>query len=159
MYFLGVVASQAIRGVLGLETEELPDEVFIGTGFEAELRIGIEEWLPETVSEVCSQTGASVAGYPEKMELLQLYAQYSGALVMFPHVRFGVAMSTEDGQNAFKRDPKAAAKLLPELKARAGRYKDLLLTAYSEDTASSDSLPFFGSAAPNYDPVTDTSET
>jgi hypothetical protein len=153
MEFLGITCSDSIRGVLGVEEEELQDSIFTSTFFDIELRIEIEGWLPETIALVISKAAAATEGYDSKLELLKLCGQYYGALVIYPHLQLGSAAEFTDGQNAFKRHKEALEKATTEATSRAEKYKDLLLAAY--DASDTDITSFFGSASPTYDPVTD----
>lgn len=151
MDFLGITSSETVRGVLGVEKEELPDSVFTDTNFSYELQILLEGWLPETISTVCSKAVSSQTGYDTKLKLLKLCAQYAGALVISTHLNLGIAQQTSDGQNTFKRREKSLKEIVQTALARAEEYKAQLLEAYNETAAATPVL--FGSASPTYDPV------
>lgn len=153
MDFLGITSSEAIRGTLGVKAKELPDSVFTDTQFATELQYDIEVWLPETIAVIIAKEAVPTAGYDTKLGLLMLHAQYRGATIISPHARLGFAQALSDGQNEFSRNIGALDKLLGEIASRENKYKDDLLLDYEETLASRTTL--FGSAAPNYDPVTD----
>ena len=152
MLFHGITTTEAVRGALGVEPEELPDKVFTDTMFETELKVDIEGWLPQTIAEVCAGASAGTTGYEDRLNLLKLHAQYAGAVILFPHLNLGISQETTDGQNAFKRKEDAVKSAVKEAHARAEKFKTLLLGQYATQTTAPPDL--FGSARPTYDPVT-----
>lgn len=156
MILLSITTTEAIRAVLGISatTEELPDSMFVESEFETELQVTLEQWLPETISTICAGAAAATTGYAEKLSLLKLCAQYEGALIVLSSAPLGFAQQLSDGQNEFHRDKKALAKLEELLRAKAGTFRTILAATYGETDPESADL--FGSASPNYDPVTDT---
>ena len=151
---LGITTSDAIRGVLGVSEEEIPDQVMTDVLLEDQLDLDIHEWLSDPVSTVIAEgiAGGATETQVKRLKALKLHAQYKGAVLLFSHVRSGTALETSDGQNLLKRRVDDLEKLLPELMELAAKYQAMLVELQGGTITEAPTL--VGKATPAYDPIT-----
>jgi ABC-type phosphate transport system auxiliary subunit len=152
--FLGITTSDSIRGVLGVDEEEVPDQVMNDVNLAEQLEIDIESWLADPITTVVTEgnAGGATDTQLKRLKLLKLHAQFRGAILIFSHLRSGTAQETSDGQNTLKRRAQDLERLLPELEQMAAKYQVLLMDLDGMTPAGAPTLA--GKATPAYDPVT-----
>ena len=153
MDILSLTTSEAIRGLLGVELLELPEQTFTDVALASRLQYDIEGWLSDPIATVVAEgvdVGATAAEV-RRYNGLRFYAQCMGGILIFPHLRLGKAEEISDGQNLFKRSKQAMKDLLEDLHGMADGYRAELLVMQGE-TASA--MPIISGTSPTYDPVT-----
>lgn len=148
MDLLSLTTTEAIRATLGIsaDTLELEDQIFDDLEIEEALEIELNVWLPTPVTTLISSATS------DQLKLLKQVARYTGSLLLVPQLLTLTASKQSDGQNEFQRQDRDVLQLKRELEGKLTQYKNLLLTALSVTTVKTFTL--FGSAAPDFDPVT-----
>ncbi|NCC41402.1 MAG: hypothetical protein EOM21_18645 [Gammaproteobacteria bacterium] len=153
---LGLTDTDAVRAAIGIaeESGELDDEVFSDLGIGNLLKLELADWLPDYKS-IRDDPLAEIEDTAEELKLLLLqgFSTYWCAYTMSLSSDISFALRQEDGQNKMIRQTRDVEELLNRLLTRALQYKSRLLAILSPPPTLLTNW-FVGSAAPNYDPVT-----
>jgi len=148
---------EAIRGCLGIDAEDCPDDVIENSNMWLELEIDLDGWLPThgTIYSDGSATGATTDEV-KLMNVLQLYAQWfcayevAGRLMLFPQI-------VTDGKAQINRFPNFKLSEAQQLAgSRMARYKAWLNEEVNGASSALQTATIMAVSTPSYDPVTDT---
>ena len=146
-------STDAIRAVVGVTVKEVPDAMITDQQLEMQLKTALYGWLP-TYSTVYSEgtSGTATAEQEYMKDLLVSYCMFFGG-VRIVEMILALRESVGDGKSEVTRFDLNFGELLSTLK---GRLEDAQTALRGVLTPASSSTPYFGSAAPDYDPVSNT---
>lgn len=145
---------EAVRGSLGVTSEDCSDSVIVESNLELELEVDLDTWLP-THATIYEDGMAEVATASEHRlaNTLLLYAQWfcayelAGRLLLYPQI-------VTDGKaqiNRFTMDLERAQQLAG---TRMAKYKAVLNETVNGASTSLQSAVVMAVSVPDYDPVT-----
>lgn len=148
---LDYTTTDAVRGALGLDTEEIPDEMLVEQGLETALLADLDDWLP-THPDIWATGFSNTAEAVDKQRQrwLQLYSMwYCAAYVAEMHPSWPQMMS--DGKMQIRRFANLDFDaLMNRTKGHRDRYKGYLLASYGTATPT---RTFISGVRAEYDPV------
>jgi len=145
--------AEAIRGSIGVDTEDCPDNLIVDSNLELEIEVDLDGWLP-THATIFSEGNEAAATITQKLykNYLVLYAQWFGAYEMASRFLL-VPQIVSDGKNQINRFANVELeKVKLEAAARMAKYRGLLDEAINGGETAS--IPVLLRSAPGYDPVT-----
>lgn len=147
--------TDAIRGSIGVDAQDCPDDMIVGSNLQLELETDLAEWLPD--HDTVFSEGNSSSATPEqelKRNYLKLYSQYFGGYQLasrpltFPQI-------VSDGKNQMNRFAKLDMQEVAKAAAdKMNKYKTKLDEL--QNSAVVAALPVMGVIIPDNDPVTNT---
>lgn len=146
--------AESIRAALGVSTSEFENERVAALNVEAQLRVLLEEWLPDHADYYnAGVLDSAVAAERTLSKLLGLYCQYRGAQVVADGLHMIALQKLADGANEGQRFQRESLQTTQaSIAATAEMYKSMILKAIlGEDTAAAYAV--FGISSPDYDPV------
>lgn len=160
MAYIGTyITHDQIRFALGVAETELSDTEIDASGLEQDLQLEVYGWLPAGTDTDAIYADAS-ASDASAAELRLFYAfsnylrYYSAYLIAVTGV-LKFAKKISDKSNDFERNAWSDEKLQAQLLGQANAAKNIFLELEGETTTAVETT-WMGAAAPDYDPVTDT---
>ncbi len=140
--------TDAIRAAVGLDDDEIPDEMLVDQGLAIELELDLGEWLSSHATIWAEGVAASpTADQKTAQQHLQMYSMWYCAIRAL-EMRLAIPSLFTDGKAEARRQEIKYEELEEMAKTRAENHKKALL-------GTTTSTPTFMSAAvPDYDPVT-----
>ncbi len=154
--FLGLVQIDAIRSVIGVDSKDLADSVICDRAPEDDLESDLLTWVP-TYQTIISEgvTGTPTSEQALKYLKLRIYAKYFIAGLVVSAGGNSILQKLSDGSNEASRftnvDLRQLKKDIDDMAASTKAELVLLVTPTSDTSYSQ-----FGTAVPEYDPVTNT---
>lgn len=139
--------TEAVRGCLGLDPNDLPDAYMVDSLLDVELSLDLDGWLPSHATLFASGTDAV-------KNRIRLYAQWFCAWKMAKRP-YAVPQITTDGKaqiDRFKIDWVKVAELAAgEMSLIKGQLDEIV----NGNTAPTGVISYIGIGAPGQDPVTE----
>lgn len=146
-------STDAIRAVVGVTEKEVSDAMITDQQLEMQIKTALYGWLPTyptVYSEGTSDTATDEQEY--RKDLLISYCMFFGG-VRIVEMILALRESVGDGKSEVTRFDLNFGELLSTLK---GRLDDAQAALKEAVNPSSGGTAYFGSATPDYDPVTNT---
>jgi hypothetical protein len=147
--------TDAVRGALALDADEIPDEMLVNQGLEQALLADLDDWLP-THADIWEDGFANDAEAVEiqRQRFLQLYSMwYCAARLAETYPSWPQQMT--DGKMEIRRFQNLDfEKMIERARGYAEKYKRAMQITFGEATSAvSSTVKIFGAARADYDPV------
>ena len=153
--------TDAVRGALALDADEIPDEMLINQNLEQMLLADLDDWLP-THEDVWNDGFANDAEPIEiqRQRFLQLYSMWFCAARLAETYPSWPQQMT-DGKMEIRRFQQLDfEKMVDRARGYADKYKRAMQITFGEATAAvTNTITMFGAARADYDPVAGGADT
>lgn len=147
--------TDAVRGCLGVDQDDLPDRYMVDSQVALELSLDLDSWLSTHAAlYTTGTTGSPTASQKAVADRIKLYAQWFVALE-FANRPLTVPYITTDGKAQIDRFKVDLAKVAELAAAKVAKYKGELIEAVEGGTAAAPYSDFVSVATPGADPVTE----
>lgn len=152
--FLALTDTEQVRGALGIDEFDIDDTAMANLHPEDDLKSDLLSWVPTYTTVMSEGLGAAPTAEQELKYLkLRLYSKYFIAALFASSGINSILQKKSDGSNEGIRFTNVDLKELREyLKAQADAVKEELMLLI--DPTLDSTYSHFGTASPNYDPVT-----
>jgi hypothetical protein len=152
--FLALTDVNEVRGALGIDSNDIDDDAMSNLHPEEDLKSDLMSWAPTYTTIMAEGLGATpTADQALKYLKLKIYAKYFVAALFASSGINSILQKKSDGSNEGARFTNVDLNELQEyLKGRADALKEELMLII--DPTLDATYSHFGSAVPNYDPVT-----
>jgi len=152
--FLALTDVDEVRGALGIDSNDIDDDAMINMHPEEDLQSDLLIWAPTYQTIMSEGLGAApTADQALKYLKLKIYAKYFVSALFASSGINSILQKKSDGSNEGARFTNIDLNELREyLKGRADALKEELMVII--DPTLDTTYDHFGSASPNYDPVT-----
>lgn len=155
---LGLTTSDAVRAVLGVDVEELEDEVFTSIGVNEELQLDLDGWLPAGADlETITADGSTADRGTDEYTTYQRLAAYSRAFcshyLLIGQNNWRLTRLTDGTVNEQRSDFSKDEEMERRLLDLMNKHKQALLDLLEGDSGVV-SFGVAGVSSPSYDPVT-----
>lgn len=127
---LAYTNTDAIRGFLGLEAQELDDDQIVSPELELEVTVLLESWFPTHEDSVAAADLPEATTDQKRIpSLLKLYTGYLASAITARRLSMLAAQTIGDGKNQFTRFATDAELIQASLGAQVSLYKTMILKA------------------------------
>jgi len=153
---LALTDTDEVRSALGVDDKDIADVLITRLTPENDLQADLMDWVPTYQTIISEGTaGSPTDAQTLKYLKLKLYAKYSISAIFASSGGNSILQKLSDGSNEAARFTQPSLeKLKIDLQRRADDARASLELLITPTTAAS--YTHFGSAAPSYDPVTNT---
>ena len=152
--FLALTDVDEVRSALGIDSNDIDDDAMIKMHPEEDLKSDLLSWAP-TYTTIMAEGLAAAPSADQALKYLKLkiYAKYFVSVLFASSGINSILQKKSDGSNEGARFTNVDLNELREyLAGRAGAIKEELMLII--DPTLEATYSHFGSATPNYDPVT-----